>query len=85
MEDIPLKSVRVGDDGVNPDQIIETIIDAIDWGNIEPFCTNLERANDDDKNKIFQELCTKPGHPEFIAACIEAGCDVNKVSQLQFL
>lgn len=44
--------------------------------------TNLvdaEQLNKDTSMSLFEIACQTPGCSEFISACIEAGCDVNKV------
>lgn len=40
---------------------------------------DAELMNKENSMTIFELVCQTPGCNEFINACIEAGCDVNKV------
>lgn len=48
--------------------------------------TGVDPEKEDPKisMSVFEKCCQTPGSAEFIRACIEWGCDVNKVRILNF-
>lgn len=60
-------------------QIHQSLVYAIDQGDINTFRNALNSMSEVEKCRIFEKACKKPGRAQFIKACISAGCDVNKV------
>lgn len=57
----------------------QSLVNAINQGDINLFRSALNSLSEDEKCKIFEQACQKPGRAAFIEACISAGCDLNKV------